>query len=306
MLLHRLRRFAPFSELSPADLSTAAGHCRELSLPARRWLVRPGRELSGSYFLDRGRVRLLGSDLLGSEKVPDEVVEDGSARAREPIHPGAPSVATLTAVELLRVDTDALAELLAPANETTPPLYQSTWLTEGWESRFLGTHIMQRLRPGSWQRILSGMRRVGMACGERVITQGDRGEEFFVLREGAADVQIAGHCVARLQPGDLFGEDALITGACRNATVTMTRDGSVMAVDETLFRSELLPLTVADTASTLPLVRLSVGNVAQLRERAGSLDRGCAYRLVDGCPGERALAAFILAQRGFEVSAPPQ
>ncbi|MDH3642488.1 MAG: cyclic nucleotide-binding domain-containing protein [Gammaproteobacteria bacterium] len=294
MLLHRLRRFAPFSEFSPADLATAAEHCRLLNLPARRWLVRPGRELSGSYFLDKGRVRLLS---------PDEVVEDGSERAREALYPGASSVATLTAVELLQVDTEALAERLAPANETAPPLYQSTLLREGWESRFLGTRIMQRLRPGNWQRILGGMRRVDLSRGERVITQGDQGEEFFVLCAGAAEVQIAGCRVAQLGPGDLFGEDALITGACRNATVTMTSDGSVMAVDEALFRSELLPLTTVDAATTRPLVRLSVGSAAQLRERIASLDRGCAYRPVGGCAGERALGAFILAQQGFEVSA---
>lgn len=304
MLLRRLRRFAAFSGLSPADLATAAARARRLSLPAGRWLVRPGRELTGSYFLDRGRVRLYE---------PDELVEEGSARARHPLYPGARGVATLTAVDLVQVDIKALASLFAPASASTLPLYESTWLTDGWESRFLGTRIMQRLQPCHWQRILRGMRSIVLCAGERIVTEGEPGHEFYVLCAGHAEVESAGRRVAHLQPGDFFGEDALITGARRNATVTMASDGSVMALGEDLFHSDLLALSLAPAVAQDSLIRIDVGNgsgrtglhvpLCELRERLEELDRASAYRIVGASSAQRALAAFILTQHGFCIGA---
>ena len=294
MLLHRLRRFDAFSHLSPGDLTTAAEHARELRLPPGRWLVRRGRELSGSYFLERGRVRLYE---------PDGLVDDGSPRARQALYPGSRGVATLTSVKLLQVDTERLTGLFDQQCDAALPLYEGRWLTDGWESRFVGTRMMQRLRPGDWQRILRGMRRIVAERGERIVVEGERGAEFFVLCAGTAEVRSAGRCVARLQPGDFFGEDALITGGRRNATVVMVSDGGVMALSEALFRSDLLPLTIAPSATQLPLVALHAGSVRDLRERLRTLDPHRAYRVVGGSPGQRALAAFILTQGGFQVGA---
>ena len=303
MSLSGLRRFTVFSELSPVDLATATAQARKLSLPAGRWLVRPGRELTGSYFLDRGSVRLYE---------PDLVVEEGSARARLALYPGARGVATLSAVDLLQVDVEALVGVFSPADESTLPLYETSWLTEGWESRFLGTHIMRRLRPAQWQRILRGMRRIVLSAGEPIVTQGESGHEFYVLCAGHAEVQSAGRCVAHLQPGDFFGEDALITGASRNATVAMVDDGSVMALSAGLFRSDLLSLCLAPPAARDSMVRIDIGDrsdsgglhvpLCELRERLSELEPGHTYRIVGGSAAQRALAAFIFAQRGISVS----
>jgi CRP-like cAMP-binding protein len=57
--------------------------------------------------------------------------------------------------------------------------------------------------------------------GTSVVTEGLRsGVSFFVVAEGEAVVTIAGKEVARLGPGDHFGELSLITGRERSATVT--------------------------------------------------------------------------------------
>ena len=63
-------------------------------------------------------------------------------------------------------------------------MYEGTWLTDGWESRFLGTHIMQRLVPGQWQQILRGMLAIPVQAGECVVQQGEPGGEFYVLAAG--------------------------------------------------------------------------------------------------------------------------
>ncbi|MFP6816789.1 MAG: cyclic nucleotide-binding domain-containing protein [Pseudomonadales bacterium] len=295
-----LRRFSVFSELSPVDLATATAQARKLSLPAGRWLVRPGRELTGSYFLDRGSVRLYE---------PDSVVEEWSARAHFALYPGARGVATLRAVDLLQVDVESLVGVFASVDESALPLCEPNWLTEGWESRFLGTHIMQRLRPAQWQRILRGMRRIVLSAGEPIVTEGESGHDFYVLCAGRAEVRSAGRCVARLEPGGFFGEDAPITGTGRNATVAMLNDGSVLALSAGLFRSDLRSLCLAPRVGQGSMIQIDIsdgpGNgslrvpLRELRERLVELDPGKPYRIVGGSASQRALAAFIFAQRGI-------
>lgn len=58
-------------------------------------------------------------------------------------------------------------------------------------------------------------------AGTTIVRQGEMsGVGFFVIREGTASVSIDGKVVARLGPGDYFGELALISERARMATVT--------------------------------------------------------------------------------------
>jgi CRP-like cAMP-binding protein len=54
---------------------------------------------------------------------------------------------------------------------------------------------------------------------EVVVREGDIGHELFMVSDGEVRVERAGHEVARLGPGEFFGELALMSGAPRNATV---------------------------------------------------------------------------------------
>lgn len=60
--------------------------------------------------------------------------------------------------------------------------------------------------------------------GETVIVEGSGGAAFFVIESGEASVANKGVEVAKLGPGDHFGEVALIDGGPRTATVTATTD----------------------------------------------------------------------------------
>jgi CRP/FNR family cyclic AMP-dependent transcriptional regulator len=57
--------------------------------------------------------------------------------------------------------------------------------------------------------------------GTSVVREGQMsGADFFVIVEGEASVAVGGREVARLEPGDHFGEVALIGERARQATVT--------------------------------------------------------------------------------------
>lgn len=62
------------------------------------------------------------------------------------------------------------------------------------------------------------------AKGETVIMEGSGGAAFFIISSGEAKVASKGIDLAKLGPGDYFGELALIDGGPRSATVTASSD----------------------------------------------------------------------------------
>jgi len=57
-------------------------------------------------------------------------------------------------------------------------------------------------------------------AGAIVVRSGDPGDGFYVVLEGQAKVTTKGRFVARMVPGDHFGEIAALDGGERTATVT--------------------------------------------------------------------------------------
>ena len=76
------------------------------------------------------------------------------------------------------------------------------------------------------------------APGETVIKQGDIGMEFFLIKEGQATVISGEKEVAKLRPGDYFGENSLLEDTPRNATIIVPRRGGTMIVALVAFRGE--------------------------------------------------------------------
>jgi CRP/FNR family transcriptional regulator, cyclic AMP receptor protein len=78
---------------------------------------------------------------------------------------------------------------------------------------------------------------IDLAEGKELMTQGDRGREFFVLLEGTADVTQDGERINELGPGDFFGEIALVSQAPRTATVTTTSPVRTLVITDRSFRA---------------------------------------------------------------------
>jgi CRP/FNR family cyclic AMP-dependent transcriptional regulator len=60
---------------------------------------------------------------------------------------------------------------------------------------------------------------VSVGDASELVREGETGEGFYVITDGAAIVRRGGQEVARLAPGDYFGELSLFDPAPRNATV---------------------------------------------------------------------------------------
>lgn len=302
MDIDKLKRLPAFAARPLPELEALAAGARRVRLPARRWLVQPGRVLVGHYYLLEGRVRVVGPDGLA------EIVAGGSVRAVTPVHPGSMAVETLLPSLFLRVEPDS-----AGWPEGVPGVPEVCWDDDAWQRRFLTSPLLQRFAPAAWQRILRAMSRHQHEPGARILTAGTTGDRCYVLCSGSAEVAAAdGRRLALLQPGALFGEDALISGAVRNASVTMLGAGATVSLpaddfDALLLRVVVRPVEAACGRQLISLDRpappgaVAVG-LAEIRDSVPRLAPVTAYAIIGGTVRERALAAFLLAQRGVDAA----
>ena len=72
--------------------------------------------------------------------------------------------------------------------------------------------------------------------GQRLVTEGRSGYAFYILDRGHASVSHDGHEIRKLDPGDFFGEIAIIGDGRRTATVTATEPGTMWTLFGTSFR----------------------------------------------------------------------
>ncbi len=80
---------------------------------------------------------------------------------------------------------------------------------------------------------------IDLKAGKVLMREGDRGNEFFVLLDGAAEVERGGKRVNMLGPGDFFGEIALVSRSPRTATVTTIEPSDLLVITGTSFRALL-------------------------------------------------------------------
>ena len=136
-----LRHFEPFAELDQTQLRTLARHARWLELPAQRWLLRPGRRLTGSYYLARGRVRCWPDGQLLSHRSP---------AARRSLYPGFEALYTWSPSQLLQVDLQPIGFLLDRGEHGLPAELPS----EPWLRSWLESPLLQRIERIRWQQLL--------------------------------------------------------------------------------------------------------------------------------------------------------
>ena len=85
--------------------------------------------------------------------------------------------------------------------------------------------------------------------GTKLIEEGKRGREFFILVEGAVDISRDGRKLGTMGPGDFFGEISLLTDSPRSATVTATSLVRVLVITGQAFQRLL-----SDTTTLRPKV----------------------------------------------------
>src|SRR5450432_2833730 len=228
-----LRTFSPLDGLKAENLHALARktHIRELA--AGRVLFKEGDTDKRTFYLVAGKVEVRADDkLIGT-------IRAGTPEARAALAPGLPRKFTArAAIDLayIMIDSDLLDVLLTwdqtGQYEVAELRGDGLDVTGDWMTTLLQTKAFHRIPPANIQAIFMRMQRNSYRAGEVIIHQGSDGDYFYAIVSGKCVVtretplNRSGIKLAELGVGDTFGEEALISEAKRNATVTMLSDGA--------------------------------------------------------------------------------
>lgn len=200
----------------------------------------------GDYIFKEGdnnqeRVYLLSGEVVLLEgKSEVEKVAAGGTAARYPLAHTLPrkySARVQTAVEVLRVDNQLLNELLAKSNASTYEVEElDQEACDDWMSQLLQSPIFQRIPAANIQNVIMRMEEFHVDAGDLVIQEGTGGDDddfFYLINKGHCSISRVGVSgdseeLARLGPGDSFGEEALLADRPRGSSVTMLTPGVLL------------------------------------------------------------------------------
>ncbi len=246
--LELIKPLIPFNQMSEADLNTLLEKAAVETMAKGKMIFKRAEEDDKVYWLLTGSVDLL------DEKFEAKNRQAGDDVTKNPIDNNSPHRLTAVTTEdskVLICDRGDMAIHMGggPAADATEEDVE-----EGidWMSTLLASPLFEFIPPDNIQKLFSKFEEMKYAKGDVVITQGEKGDYFYVIQAGRAKVErTAGEktaVLAELQPGDNFGQDALVSDTPRNATVTMTSNGTLMRLSEPDFQS-LLMSPVIETVS---------------------------------------------------------
>jgi CRP-like cAMP-binding protein len=327
-----LRKFSPFDGMKKENLVALARKVALVQIPANRLLFKEGDRDKRVFWVVSGLVELRE----GTRTVA--MIRAGSPEARNPVAQQMPRKVTarvVDPVEVLSVDGELLDMMITWDQTGT---YEVAELQaqfagsagEDWMTTLLQTETFHRIPPANIQAIFMRMQRVVCRAGETVIQQGSDGDYFYAIVSGKCAVtretplNRSGLKLAELGIGDTFGEEALISEAKRNATVTMLTDGVLMRLNKQDFR-ELMNEPLVKWVSYVEaqqLVRrggrwldvrlpsehqnLAIEGAINIplyfiRLKISTLDRSLPYVVYCDTGRRSSAAAFILVERGFDA-----
>ena len=103
-----------------------------------------------------------------------------------------------------------------------------------------GAGFSEYMKHDETEGLISKMKIKHFARDEVVIRQGERGDSFYILVEGKAEVSVDGKKVADLSAGEFFGEISLLTNEPRTATVLVKQGSLVFSLQDKDFGDILL------------------------------------------------------------------
>lgn len=212
-----------------------------------------------------------------------------------------------------------------PMPASPPPAAKPQAAEDGnWLRKIRQVMAFKNLPPANIRSLLERMETIHVHAGDSVVRQGDAGDYYYVLTEGEARVSRIVD-LATLESGASFGEEALLSGGTRNATVTMTTDGSLMRLSkqdfDELLREPMVHKVAIEQAQQLLIkgarwldVRYAKEYqhsripgainipLQELRARLDELDTSLPYICYCGTGRRSSAAAFLLSQKGFRAS----
>ena len=325
----QIRKLSPINSLNPENAQDLLKKISATPVAIGHYVFKKGDADKTHTYLLSGVIELI------DDKKVVKVIKAGSAESLEPLAHGFPrrlSARAKTPVVVTKINSDMIDIMLTwdqTGNYSVEGVEEEDDETD-WMTRILQTRAFHRIPPANIQAMFMRMESVSFKAGEKVIKQGDEGDYFYIIKEGRCLVTRAtpanpnGVKLATLSVGDSFGEEALISDAKRNATITMLTEGDLMRLKKedfnTLLNEPLLNWVDYDEGKKLVDegaiwfdVRLPAEHKAKrikgsiniplifLRMKANSLDTEKKYVVYCDTGRRSSAASFLLNEKDIET-----
>mgnify|MGYP001185021136 CR=1 FL=1 len=319
-------RFVPLQSLVPSDRSQLA---KQSSLVN----YQPGQVIFSRGELARTQAFLIEGEIELQDEQSSQRLRSTDPEARYALAPGqrrAQTALCLKSAQILFVDRELLDVMLTwsqtgglEARELSGDVDDESG---DWMTALLQSKAFLRIPPGNIAQIFASMEPVTFEAGQIILKQGDPGDYYYVITDGRAQVVLedpSGNSeeeLAQLGVGRAFGEEALVSGEPRNATVRALTRCTLMRLSNIAF-SRLLkaPLMrevqVSDLHAQVQLIDVRLPReferghwpgainvpLARLRSLAQTLDPAREYWVYCDTGRRSASAVFLLTERGFDA-----
>jgi CRP-like cAMP-binding protein/rhodanese-related sulfurtransferase len=327
-----LKRFTPLNGLRKENQAALAKKIVVRTMPAGRTLFQQGDSDRRTIWLVSGTVEMREAEQTVA------MIVGGTPEARAPLASQLPrrvSARAVDEIEYLSIDSELLDVMITWDQTGTYEVSELQHQAEAeggddWMTTLLQNRAMHRIPPANIQAIFMRMQRMTYRAGDVVIQQGAEGDYFYAIVSGRCAVtretplNKGGIRLAELGVGDTFGEEALISEAKRNATVTMLTDGALMRLNKQDFR-ELMNEPLLQWLNFNEAQKIIAGggrwldvrlpsehqNLAIedsiniplyfIRLKLSTLDRDTRYVVYCDTGRRSSAAAFILLERGYDA-----
>tara|TARA_R110002072_G_scaffold178580_1_gene334607 strand:- start:13831 stop:15678 length:1848 start_codon:yes stop_codon:yes gene_type:complete len=329
-----LKTLIPINNLSKDNIELIVSGSNVKAVPKDRIVFSEGDNDDYAFYLLKGELKLISTDNT------DFRIYSGTDGARYPLAQFQPRQYTARAEDdslILCIDKTLLDSLLIGNDvgiaSCNPGLEVNDIGSDGdedWMTRILQSPLYNNISVENIQKIFSKIESINVSEGDVIVNQGDNGDYYYIIQSGrcqisrrptptAQDINLA-----QIREGDAFGEEAIIANTKRNASVTMLTNGRLMRLSKDDF-VELILFSILqkvdfETAQAIEkegAIWLDVrfpdeyqdysveGSINIplniLRLQLGKLDRTKQYITCCDTGSRCAIAAYILAQHGYDV-----
>ncbi len=328
--LNKFRTLVPISALYENNLMQLAKQARVERFSSDDKIFSQGDPGHNSAFLMSGSVKLISSTNKELEITAGTNAANHALATRYDVY------VTSKTANIVWINRVLLERLLAwgesyshggmdvqESQDQGPSALDSEWMMA-----MLQTKTFLKLPAQNIQALFSRMQESKVKKGDVIVRFGDNGGFYYMVKEGRCQVSRptanGEEILAETGRGSSFGEESLIAGSPRNATITMLTDGTLMSLAKKdfieLFNEPILKLVDAGQAKAMVQAGACMVDVrleaeyensmlsgainiplGTIRQRGPDLDRDTRYILYCDTGHRSSTAAFLLSEMGLDV-----
>eukprot|EP00981_Chlorochromonas_danica_P000013 scaffold17_cov187-Ochromonas_danica.AAC.9 len=254
--LQLIRGIDLFEKLSAPAMEKIADVLTIQQFSAGERIIKQGEVGDRFYIIISGRVSITQTQgLVASSTVELVKLGPGKYFGEKALMEDSPRKATVTAITSVSCYTLDRVSFLSLFGSMEDIVQESVGV-----SMLKKVSILSSLSDSQLSTIARRLSSKQFIEGEIIIKQGDVGDSFYMLIEGAVSIQVNHITVATLEPGTFFGEMALLSNEKRSATVSAVCDTTCLVLSRNDFNDLLGPLD--------EIIAAGEKRKAELQERA--------------------------------------